>query len=442
MRVLRLFAAIFGGIGSVDCVEWSGAPAAPGRDARVAKRAPRPHIRPVAVKKPSSLERMLERLETLDAPTLATLAQRLGRERGLFERVFNVLQEGVLVVDADGEIAYANAAAHRLLGLREADSAAPTLWRLVPGLRAILASALANASSLTREIELSYPEPRAVRLYLVPFDAPGASTTPALTGEARRFAVVLTDVTRDKLDTDQRIESERVASIVLLAAGVAHELGNPLNSLTIQLQLVERRLRKLRGLDKKDAAGLADSLRVCQDEVARLDGIIANFLQAIRPRPPDLADTRLTDVLAEVLNFQERELADRGIQVEFATAADLPLVRADRDQVKQVFFNVIKNAAEAMRPGGRLRIAARADEEHLLLAFADTGSGIKPENLARLFEPYHTTKPGGHGLGMMVVQRILREHGGQIVVESDPGRGTTVTLQFPLKQRRVRLLKS
>ncbi|NDC74020.1 PAS domain-containing protein [bacterium] len=385
---------------------------------------------------------MLERLETLDAPTLATLAQRLGRERGLFERVFNVLQEGVLVVDADGEIAYANAAAHRLLGLKEADSAAPTLWRLVPGLQALLGPALANASSLTREIELSYPEPRTVRLYLVPFDSPGAAAAPAFTGDARRFAVVLTDLTRDKLDTDQRIESERVASIVLLAAGVAHELGNPLNSLTIQLQLVERRLRKLRGLDKKDAAGLADSLRVCQGEVARLDGIIANFLQAIRPRPPDLADTRLTDVLAEVLSFQERELADRGIQVEVTTAAGLPLVRADRDQVKQVFFNVIKNAAEAMQPGGHLRITARVDEQYLLLAFADTGSGIKPEHLARLFEPYHTTKPGGHGLGMMVVQRILREHGGQIVVESDSHRGTTVTLQFPLKQRRVRLLRS
>ena len=385
---------------------------------------------------------MLERLETLDAPTLATLAQRLGRERGLFERVFNVLQEGVLVVDADGEIAYANAAAHRLLGLKEADSAAPTLWRLVPGLQALLGPALANASSLTREIELSYPEPRAVRLYLVPFDSPGAAAAPAFTGDARRFAVVLTDLTRDKLDTDQRIESERVASIVLLAAGVAHELGNPLNSLTIQLQLVERRLRKLRGLDKKDAAGLADSLRVCQGEVARLDGIIANFLQAIRPRPPDLADTLLTDVLAEVLSFQERELADRGIQVEVTTAAGLPLVRADRDQVKQVFFNVIKNAAEAMQPGGHLRITARVDEQYLLLAFADTGSGIKPEHLARLFEPYHTTKPGGHGLGMMVVQRILREHGGQIVVESDSHRGTTVTLQFPLKQRRVRLLRS
>lgn len=389
---------------------------------------------PAAKKSTSSLARLLERLDTLDKPALGALAARLGRERGLFERVFNVLQEGVLVVDADGAIAYANTAARRLLGFKSPDAGGVALWRLAPGLRPLLAPALDAGTGLSREIELSYPEPRAVRLYLVPFDSAGADSGAA---EARRFAVVLTDITRDKLDTDQRIESERVASIVLLAAGVAHELGNPLNSLTIHLQVVERKLRKLRGVDAK---ALGDSLRVCQEEVARLDGIIANFLQAIRPRPPDLADTRLAEVLAEVLAFQERELADRGVTVEVESPADLPVVLADKDQVKQVFFNLIKNAAEAMSPGGRLRIEAGADEEHVSLAFADNGSGIKPEDLARLFEPYHTTKPGGHGLGMMVVQRILRAHGGHIAVESDPGRGTKVTLQFPLKQRRVKLL--
>jgi signal transduction histidine kinase len=394
-----------------------------------------------AKKSTSSVVRMLERLETLDRATLVALAQRLGRERGLFERVFQVLQEGVLVVDADGAVAYANSAARRMLGVKGADAGGVTLWRLAPGLRPLLAPALDAATSLTREIELSYPEPRAVRLYLVPFDAePAAGSGGAGSFEARRFAVVLTDITREKLDTDQRIESERVASIVLLAAGVAHELGNPLNSLTIHLQVVERKLRKLRGVDRKDAEALGDSLRVCQEEVARLDGIIANFLQAIRPRAPDLADTRLAEVLAEVLAFQERELADRGVTVEVASPAGLPVVLADRDQVKQVFFNLIKNAAEAMPPGGRLRIEAGADEEHVVLAFADNGGGIKPENLARLFEPYHTTKPTGHGLGMMVVQRIMRAHGGQIAVESQVGRGTTVTLQFPLKQRRVKLL--
>jgi signal transduction histidine kinase len=385
---------------------------------------------------------MLERLDTLDASTLASLAQRIGRERGLFERVFNVLQEGVLVVDAEGDIAYANSAARRLVGLRPGDAAPPTLWRLVPGLRPILAQAIEDAVGLTREIELSYPEPRAVRLYLVPFEAPAPLPGHGPAAESRRFAVVLTDVTRDKLDTDQRIEGERVASIVLLAAGVAHELGNPLNSLTIHLQVVERKLRKLRGIEKKDTESLADSLRVCQEEVARLDGIISNFLQAIRPREPDLADTRLTDVLAEVLAFQERELADRGVKVEVESGRDIPDVSADRDQLKQVFFNLIKNAAEAMKPGGRLRIRVRADEDNVLLAFTDSGTGIKPEDLARLFEPYHTTKPGGHGLGMLVVQRIMRAHGGQIAVESNPGHGTTVTLQFPLKQRRVRLLGS
>lgn len=415
------------------------------RQACVAKRAAVPLLSAiVAIKKLSSIERMLERIDTLDAATLATLAQRLGRERGLFERVFNVLQEGVLVLDAEGEIGYINAAARRLLGLRIDDAAAPTpsLWRLVPGLRALLTPALHAHTSLTREIELSYPEPRAVRLYLVPFATPAMALDLDAVVETRRFAVVLTDITREKLDTDQRIESERVASIVLLAAGVAHELGNPLNSLTIHLQVVERKLRKLRGIDKKDTSSMADSLRVCQDEVARLDGIIANFLQAIRPRPPDLADTRLTDVLAEVLDFQRHELEDRGITVDVSGPSDPPVVRADRDQARQAFFNVIKNAAEAMPPGGRLRITARADEQCLSLAFSDSGSGIKPEDLARLFEPYHTTKTGGHGLGMMVVQRIMAAHGGQIAVQSKPGEGTTVTLQFPLKTRLVRLLGS
>jgi signal transduction histidine kinase len=181
-------------------------------------------------------------------------------------------------------------------------------------------------------------------------------------------------------------------------------------------------------------------VRICREEVARLDGIISNFLEAIRPRPPDLAETDLNEVLAEVLRFQHRELADREIAVE-AETLDLPLVLADRNQVKQVFFNVTKNAMEAMRPGGKLKIKSRADDDSVYLLFADTGSGIKQEDLMRLFQPYHTTKAGGHGLGLMIAQRIMREHGGQIGLESKEGVGTIVTLQFPRKDRRVRMLR-
>ena len=392
----------------------------------------------MAVKKNSTLDRVLGRLDTLDSVNLANLVQRLARERGVFEEIFNTLQEGILVVRDDGAIEYANTAAHRLIGLGGDELAGQTLWRLVPGLRNSLGAALdddfggGTAPVVAREFELTYPEPRILRLYMVPFRA-------ATGTKERRFAVILTDVTKEKQSTEARIESERTSSILLLAAGVAHELGNPLNSLTIHLQLIERKLKKLKG--SKESESLAESVRVCRDEVARLDGIIANFLEAIRPRPPDLAETDLTEVLTEVLRFQQRELADRGIAVEAETAR-LPTVLADRNQIKQVFFNLTKNAMEAMRPGGKLKIRSRADDDFVFLLFADSGNGIKQEDLVRLFQPYHTTKAGGHGLGLMIAQRIMRDHGGQIGMESKEGVGTIATLQFPRKDRRVRMLGS
>jgi two-component system, sporulation sensor kinase E len=386
-------------------------------------------------KKHSSLDRVLGRLDTLDPVNLTNLVQRLARERELFEDIFNTLQEGVLVITLDGEIEYANLAAHRLIGLGEDGLVGETLWRLVPGLRASLGIALEDDAALpvvTREFELAYPEPRTVQLYMVPFAEQHAG--------GRRFAVILSDITRTKQNTEERIENERTSSVLLLAAGVAHELGNPLNSLTIHLQLINRKLKKLKA--SKETESVAESIRICEGEVKRLDGIITNFLEAIRPQPPDLRETQLTEVLTEVLAFQQRELADRGIRVEAETRENLPVVMADRNQLKQIFFNILKNAVEAMQPGGRLRIKARTDDDMVYLAFGDSGAGIKQEDLTRLFQPYHTTKPGGHGLGLMVVQRIMREHGGQIGIESKEGVGTVVTLQFPRKDRRVRMLRN
>ncbi len=390
----------------------------------------------MAGKKHSSLDKVLGRLDQLDQANLQNLVQRLARERALLESVFNTLQEGVLVIDAAGMIDYANEAATRLIGLPEGGAGA-SLWRLVPGLRASLDGAGegdatgAAAPLVTREFELRYPQPRVVRLYRVPFhEGPG--------GQARS-AIILTDITNEKKSTEELIENERISSILLLAASVAHELGNPLNSLTIHLQLIDRRLKKLRG--SREAEALADSIKICQDEVTRLDGIIRNFLEAIRPRPPDLVETNLVEIIEDVLRFQGRELADRAISVEADLPASAPVVMADRDQLKQVFFNLIKNAMEAMGPEGRLTLRVRADDDSVYIAVADTGSGIKAEDMAKLFSPYHTTKPTGHGLGLMIVQRIMRDHGGHVGIESKEGVGTVVTLQFPQKHRRVRMLQ-
>jgi len=386
-------------------------------------------------KKNTSLDRVLGRLDRLDSVNLANLVQRLARERSLFEEIFNTLQEGVLVIQSDGLVEYANASAHRLLGVSEAGLPGQTLWRLIPGLLPSLGSALEDPQAampvVAREFELTYPEPRTVRLYMVPFRQEGRTAE-------RQFAVILADITLQKQEAGQRLEDERIGSILLLAAGVAHELGNPLNSLTIHLQLIARKLKRQK--PSPDMTSVAESLLVCRDEVTRLDGIIKNFLEAIRPRPPNLAEVYPLEVLAEVLKVQQREFQDRRIRVEAETPADLPPVMADRDQLKQVFFNLTKNAMEAMQPGGTLHVRSRADDESVYLLFGDTGSGIKQEDLLKLFQPYHTTKVGGHGLGLMIVQRIMRAHGGQVGIESKEGVGTVVTLQFPRKDRRIRML--
>jgi PAS domain S-box-containing protein len=392
----------------------------------------------MAGKKNSSLDKVLSRLDRLDMSGLQTLVQRLARERAMLDTVFNTLQEGVLVITADGEIDYANDAAARLIGFKDDTGAPPpTLWRLVPGLRGSLEGERKRNKNdagpvVTREFELTYPQPRVVRLYMVPFQE---SDT-----EEPRFAIILADITTEKKSTEELIENEKISSVLLLAAGVAHELGNPLNSLTIHLQLIERKLKKLQA--SKETKSLAESIQICQGEVTRLDGIIQNFLEALRPRPPDLSEINIVNVIEDVLRFQAKELEDRGLRVEGELPASMPTIMADPNQLKQVFFNLIKNAMEAMESGGTLSIRLRSDDHSVYVRVGDTGSGIKTEDLAKLFSPYHTTKTGGHGLGLMIVQRIIRDHGGHIGIESKEGTGTVVTLQFPQKHRRVHMLTS
>ncbi len=383
-----------------------------------------------------TLDSLIDRVDELDAASRANLISRLARERHLLGTVMNSLREGILVVEASGRIDYANPSAREILGIRDRDVGETILWKAVPDLARTLNISskgyLLEEANVTRELELTYPQRRVVRLYLVPFEDQLEDV------QLARYVVILTDVTQDMDQTRQEIEAERVNSILELAAGVAHELGNPLNSLTIHLQLMQRQLNKLgasRELDK-----LGKSLAVCAGEVDRLDSIITHFLEAVRPSEPDLRDLDLIAPLEESIEFLGPELESAGIRVDLELASSLPLVQGDRDQIKQVFFNIIKNGRQAMKSGGSIRIRAFADDEYVYIQIGDTGEGIPQEQLNKVFQPYFTTKKDGHGLGMMIVERIMRDHGGQIGIDSRRDVGTLVTLQFPQKHRRIRLL--
>ena len=388
-------------------------------------------------RKKSSLDRILGRLDNLDTVNLANLVQRLFKERRFLETVINVVQDGILVINAEGTIQFANQQGCRLIGLKEKDIGKSSLWKIVPDLTRTLELSPEDGRTeptvISREVRLTYPENRYVRLHVVPIEGTPRSR------KGRSYAVILTDVTEDKPSTEELIESEKTSSIVMLAAGVAHELGNPLNSLNIHLQLMDRLSTK-----KADETSekFENSLDICRDEVKRLDRIISNFLEAIRPSKPNFKPVDLLAVLEQVLGLLELEFEEKDVQVEIEVSEKAPSVHADPDQIKQVFFNVIKNAVDAMGKNPRLKVFLRSDEEYVYLQFADSGKGISKEDLSKVFQPYFTTKEEGHGLGMMIVHRIMRAHGGQVGIESKTGTGTVITLQFPHADRSLRLLEN
>lgn len=390
-------------------------------------------------KRTDPLDNLVNRVEELDESSRANLIHRLARERRLLNTVVNTLREGVIIVDSSGTIEHANPSSRELLGISEKDIGKISLWRAIPDLARTLRrnqkGFLQEMVNVTRELALSYPHPRVIRLYLVPIEEEDQDAVQQLA----RYAVILSDVTQDKAKTQQEIQDERVKSVLQLSAGVAHELGNPLNSLHIHLQLLNRQLGRME--DTTATRSLRKSLEVCSGEVGRLDSIITHFLEAVRPREPDFQDLNLIVPLEESIEFLGPELESAGIRVDIELTSSLPVVLGDRDQIKQVFFNVIKNARQAMASGGIIKIRASSDDEFVYIQIGDTGEGISPENLRKVFQPYFSTKKEGHGLGMMIVDRIMRDHGGQIGLDSRPSVGTLVTLQFPQKHRRIRLLE-
>jgi len=384
------------------------------------------------------LDRLIERLSRLDPASVQTYVLRLVREKGFLETVFNTIQEGVVVIDHSLHIQYVNTAARTLLGLPE-DAPGQRIDRFLREVKwpRIMESDPAEWRRMAlQEIEVFYPTHRFLHFYLVPY----REELPDSGGRIPMAILILHDVTALHQDAAKHLESQRVQAITMLAAGVAHEIGNPLNSLTIHLQLLQRNLA--RHPDQAFAAEQKELADVALEEVRRLDGIVGNFLRAVRPVPPTLEPVSLREPVTEVLDFMREEIEGRGVLVEAAWPDQVPVVMGDRDQLKQALYNLLKNAVQAMPDGGRLSLACTESDQFLELRVADTGKGIDPAAFPHILEPYYTTRPDGSGLGLMIVDRIVRAHGGELGIESVQGAGTVFTVRLPLRERRLRLLQA
>jgi PAS domain S-box-containing protein len=375
------------------------------------------------------LEKLVARLDRVEPGEVQQIVTRLIHEKGFLEKVFEALQEGVILLDPQGVIGFVNRAASGFFGLDPEKAVGQPLSSQVRGLD--WESMGRPGRTVSRDLEIFYPEKRFLNFYLAPID--GGE-------ESLGYVMLVRDLTSSRAEAEETLESERLNALTLLAAGVAHEIGNPLNSLDIHLQLLGRKLRKLPPGDRKP---LEEHLATARGEIQRLDGILKQFLQAVRPTLPRRERQDLHALLHETLRLLEPELESRKIAVELDLADSLPPAAVDGGQFQQVFYNLLRNAYQALpASGGRIAIRSRANDYEYVISIGDNGIGISPEHMGAIFEPYRTTKSSGSGLGLLIVRRIIREHGGEIAIESQEGLGTRVIIHLPRSERAVRLLGS
>jgi signal transduction histidine kinase len=378
--------------------------------------------------KTSFVEKLLERAGRVDPGEMQAHLARLAEDRGFLEKIFNTLQEGVAVVDSDGRLSYWNRSASRLLSLPE--DVGGSGWNLSRSLKGVDWKHLLQENRVSSgSIGVSYPEKRLLNYYLVPLDEKG---------DAGLHVAIFHDVTQEREKTEEALEVGRVEALTLLAAGVAHEIGNPLNSLHLQMQVMERDLQRM---EIGPTHRIRESIEACQQEIRRLDGLITQFLRAIRPQPLRQFPEDPGEVLAEALRPLDGEFRDRRILLETDLAKNLGKVSMDRGQMKQAIYNVLRNALQFVGEGGLIRVTLRREDPYLVWEFRDNGPGIDPKHLPHLGQPFFTTRNEGTGLGLMIVQRIMREHGGDLQLESTPGKGAMVRLRIPLMDKRVHLLE-
>lgn len=254
-----------------------------------------------------------------------------------------------------------------------------------------------------------------------------------LSEPAQYFLFIFRDITSFKRFKEEFRKNESLASMTTMAAGVAHEIKNPLASISIYLQLLQRMWDKKESVTREEAS---KCLNVISEEVERINAIAVDFLYAVKPLKVSLKSCSMNDIARKTIDLVQEELKDKGVSLNVHLASSLPKVFADSARIEQSILNLINNAVQAMDGCEKkiLTLCTFIESDMVKLSVSDTGCGMTDDQMSKVFEPYYTTKSTGTGLGLTVLYKIIKQHGGDVSVRSAVGKGSEFTLQIPVPQ--------
>jgi PAS domain S-box-containing protein len=339
------------------------------------------------------------------------------------ERIVANLNEGVAVFDASNRVQVVNQAFVELVGRDVEKNARPEDFLDSSGeLNLSIHQALAGDQLNNHDIHHRSPNGQTHWLRV---------DSTLLRDELDRVQgtmLTLKEVSELKRAEREIWQVEKMSALGRLAASVAHEVGNPLGAIDIQLQLLGE---DIAAIDGELAEKVNRRVQIARAEMRRLGGIVQNFLRFSRPPALHLKQISPNDLLRHIFALVEPEARERGIALLLELDENLPAIEVDENQLSQALLNLLINAFQAAPPDSRIRLRSRRAEEEIVLEIEDNGHGIPEEDLERIFEFYYTTKDEGTGLGLSIAQRIVHQHGGALTIESDPGRGTQVFVRLP-----------
>jgi len=381
------------------------------------------------------VQRAIQKIDQLDTKQIVSIMQSQSRELEMLENVLESIEDGVILTDAKLTINYANSHCQNLIPMaRRRSYEGFPLSKVIEDkhvLRYIVLSVYNRAEDLDNEFTFQRGNKvQTVAVTVFTYKMPEEKGLSS-------YVLMFSDVTEHNANEARMRRSENLASMTTMAAGVAHEIKNPLAAMGIHLQLLKKAFVRKECLSMDDAQRYID---VLEEEITRLNSIVVDFLFAVRPLDTRLRLGSICKTLSDVTSFVEPELTENRVTLTCNVSTSLPKLEFDENLIKQVLLNLIKNAMNAMEQGGRLTLHARPDGNQVLISIQDTGIGMNDETLQKIFEPYFTSKATGTGLGLTVVYKIMKEHRGDITVKSKPGEGSTFTLSFPIpKSERLSL---
>jgi Signal transduction histidine kinase len=346
----------------------------------------------------------------------------------------NALPDGIVAVSEQHIVLFANAAVYDTLGVLPNSMIGLPLSDCLKDQNLLMQlDKTGHESFLTLETDVNYPRKLRLRIRIVPLQEKSGEPDPPVA------IIIFTDVSRELSTAEDRERNSKLETMRLLTAGVAHELGNPLNSIIMKADLTERLVAKLPDSETKDK--IAKDLDVIVSESERLKRIVEDFLKAARPLSFRPVETDLKKLCERCLALMEPELHESDIAIQ-QYLSPVPPALLDDDLLSGAVINVIRNAAEAMPEGGLMIFRLETEGDFFKLSVRDNGTGMSEETAEKMFDPFYTTKQTGTGLGMLQIKRAMEAHSGTIEIKTRLGKGTTVTLKAPLRQSETHVLDS